>query len=411
MTMLGGPETAPGPFPEDQMLRLDRELDQRMMNLLRPRPKVTGQRSPHNMTHRPTHHHPPKPRPTGHIFGLRNGQIEGMGGGVMGVVGDEGGDGVMGGYERWSEGKIVERGGRGEEERIVVYDKERKTGRREKEEEEAKEYSEDRNKEREENYKENTNRNIEGDKENENQSYERRENERLKEKSEHKEDEEEEEKEEDYAIFDEFLDASTRCRLRQLASKVEALSQALHLAREECQQMASSKRESSRAVQAAERECRAMAKQTQVMKQELARLQKTNADLRLRVKELGQECQALRKEASEARQREACRGAGHTSLQGHLTRARAENLNLKEQLVNSKALHKEEVEELRRKLREGEEKRRDVERDRRELRAVTKKQDKLIEILHQQKSHLAAAKATAGLEQKFLSLIAPLHHP
>ncbi|XP_045105640.1 cilia- and flagella-associated protein 251-like [Portunus trituberculatus] len=295
--MLGGPEAVPGPFtfPEDQILRLDRELDQRMTNLLQPRPKMTGQRSPHSMTHRPAHH-PAKPHPAGHIFALRNGYIENWDGG--------GGGGGDGGERREEEEK---------------YNK------------------------REENTKE--------DKENGKQMREMGKDERKE--GNDKEKEEEEEEEEDYNIFDEFLDSSTRSCLHQLSGKVEALTHALHLAREECRQMASSKREANRAVQAAERECRAMAKQTQGLKQDSTRLQKTNTDLKLRVKELEQECQALRKEASEMRQREACRGAGHTSLQGQLTRARAENTSLKDQMVTSRALHKEEVEGLRRKLRDG----------------------------------------------------------
>ncbi|KAK3867347.1 hypothetical protein Pcinc_027187 [Petrolisthes cinctipes] len=216
-------------------------------------------------------------------------------------------------------------------------------------------------------------------------------------------------KEEQDAIFDDFLDTCTRSRLRLLTTKVASLTQALQAAKEECNSLTASKREANRAVQVGEVERRALSKRVIALQQDSTRLTRTNAQLNTRVKELTSECQALQKEVSSIYQREGERRGSHTALQAQLTRARSESASLRDQLASLKFRRKEEVEELRGQLAEAETKNRGLERARRNLAALTSKQQRLIEVLEKQKSNIAAGRAVAGLEEKFLATIAPLH--
>ncbi|KAK4320207.1 hypothetical protein Pmani_008898 [Petrolisthes manimaculis] len=218
-------------------------------------------------------------------------------------------------------------------------------------------------------------------------------------------------KEEQDAIFDDFLDTCTRSRLKLLTTKVASLTQTLQAAKEECNSLTASKREANRAVQVGEVERRALSKRVIALQQDSARLTRTNAQLNTRVKELTSECQAVQKEVSSIYHREGERRGSHTALQAQLTRARAESANLRDQLTSLKFRHKEEAEELRGQLAEAETKNRGLERARRNLATLTSKQQRLIEVLEKQKSNIAAGRAVAGLEEKFLATIAPLHPP
>lgn len=202
-----------------------------------------GRRSPHTTIHRPTHH-PAKTHPSGHVFRVVNGHIEGSTGGhaVRVQEGGGGSEGVQLRNGRCDGAKLVgvrddgahgreETGGDGREE---SYSEGKETEGREREEKEKEEeqYSKEIGGARREEEKEEESDKL--------STGERRETEEMKGNNKKKQEEnEEEEKEEDYAIFDEFLDVSTRARLRQMAGKVEALTQALHLAQEECRQMVS----------------------------------------------------------------------------------------------------------------------------------------------------------------------------
>ncbi|XP_045619351.2 LOW QUALITY PROTEIN: testis-expressed protein 9 [Procambarus clarkii] len=213
------------------------------------------------------------------------------------------------------------------------------------------------------------------------------------------------------AIFDEFLDQSTRIRIGHLTKKVMGLNQALKLSRDECKRLMSAKREASMAFHTAETERRNMNKQIQTLQQENSRLQTSNKCLQHRIKELTGECQGLRKELCSTRQSESDHRSGQSSIQAQLTRSRADNAAIRDQMAQIKTKHKEEVDELRAFVTESNSRIKDLERQQRNLYALVKKQECLITVLNKQKNNIAAAKVAACLEDKFLAIISPLQPP
>ncbi|XP_042226167.1 uncharacterized protein LOC121869084 isoform X2 [Homarus americanus] len=224
------------------------------------------------------------------------------------------------------------------------------------------------------------------------------------------EDEESNTREEE-AIFDEFLDHSTRVRINMLTKKVSALTEALKFAQGECKRLSCAKREASGAAQAAETERRTLSKQVHVLQQETSKLQKSNKHLQERVKELGGECQGLRKELSSRQQGECERRSAQSSHQAQLTRSRADNATLRDQMAILKTKHKEEVDQLRSSVANSNARVKELERQQRNYSALVKKQEKLITILNEQKNNIAAAKTVVGLEEKFLSVVSQLQPP
>ncbi|KAK7072060.1 hypothetical protein SK128_020061 [Halocaridina rubra] len=212
------------------------------------------------------------------------------------------------------------------------------------------------------------------------------------------------------AIFDEFLDQSTQFRLKALTTKIATLTEALQITQLECKRLVDAKQEAGATARAAELSRRTLSKQLQSQQKELAKHQKTNKHLQERVKELTSECQALRKELSSTRQSECERKSAQSSSHAQLTRVRADNASLKEQIGHMKMKHKEELDCLQSTLAGRNERIKELERDHRNFSSLMKKQENLIKVLNEQKANIGIAKAAAGLEEKFLELIAPLQH-
>lgn len=212
-------------------------------------------------------------------------------------------------------------------------------------------------------------------------------------------------------IFDEFLDHSTRIRIATLTKRAATLNEALKLTQEECKRLSQSMRSACTAAQVAERERRNMNKQVQTLQQELSKLQKVNKHSQQRVKDLTRECQSLRKELSSTRQSECERRNAQSSCEAQLTRSRADNAALRDQMANLVMRHKEETNQLHASIESSNSRFKETERWQRNVFALVQKQEKLIAVLNEQKNNVAAAKAVAGLEEKFLDIISPLQAP
>ncbi|XP_066973734.1 golgin subfamily A member 5-like [Macrobrachium rosenbergii] len=142
------------------------------------------------------------------------------------------------------------------------------------------------------------------------------------------------------AIFDDFLDQSTKIRIKTLTSKVSHLTDVLNVKQAECKKHAQAKQEALSSLQASEMSRRSMSKQLQNTQQELARLGKSNKHLSERVKELTSECQTLRKELAGSKQSHCEQKSATTSSRAQLTRLRTDNATLKEQIADLKKKHK-----------------------------------------------------------------------
>nr|XP_027236598.1 myosin-10-like isoform X1 [Penaeus vannamei] len=210
------------------------------------------------------------------------------------------------------------------------------------------------------------------------------------------------------AIFDEFLDQSTRYRISSLCKKVTHLNGTISVLQEECKRLLNAKKEACTRAHTSETERRTLNKQVLLLQQQTTKLQKSNKQLQDRVQELNIECQGLRKELSSHQHSENEHRSSQSSFQAQLTRAHSENASLREQISALKNRHKEELEQLRTALGSSNSKVKELERQQRNMNALVKKQDKLIGVLNEQKNNLAAAKAAAGLEEKFLNIITPL---
>ncbi|XP_047481869.1 myosin-11-like isoform X2 [Penaeus chinensis] len=216
---------------------------------------------------------------------------------------------------------------------------------------------------------------------------------------------------EENAIFDEFLDQSTRYRISSLCKKVTHLNGTISVLQEECKRLSSAKKEACTKAHTAETERRTLNKQVLLLQQQTTKLQKSNKQLQGRVQELNTECQGLRKELSSHHHSESEHRSSQSSFQAQLTRAHSENASLREQITTLKNRHKEELDQLRTALGSSNSKVKELERQQRNMSALVKKQDKLIGVINEQKNNLAAAKAAAGLEEKFLNIITPLQPP
>ncbi|XP_068218669.1 testis-expressed protein 9-like [Palaemon carinicauda] len=213
------------------------------------------------------------------------------------------------------------------------------------------------------------------------------------------------------AIFDDFLDQSTKIQIKLLRSKVSNLTEVLNVKQAECKKLTQAKQEALSSLQAAEKTRRVMSKQLQTTQQESARLCKSNKHLSERVKELTGECQMLRKELSNSKQSHCEQKSAQTSSRAQLTRLRAENTTLKEQIGDLKKKHKDELDELRSTQSSNSARIKDLERQQRNYCALVKKQELLIRVLNEQKINIGVAKTAACLEEKFLSILTPLQPP
>ncbi|XP_053627202.1 testis-expressed protein 9 isoform X2 [Cherax quadricarinatus] len=213
------------------------------------------------------------------------------------------------------------------------------------------------------------------------------------------------------AIFDEFLDQSTRVRISILTKKVKSLSETLKLSQEECKRLVHAKRVASVASSAAETERRNINKKVQNLHQENSKLQKSNKHLLQRVKELNGECQVLRKELASTQHSKCGHCSSQSFIQAQLTRARADNAALRDHTEKLKMKHKEELDQLHASVTSSNARIKELEREKRNFSALVKKQEHLITVLNEQKNNIAAAKAVACLEDRFLAIISPLQPP
>ncbi|XP_064090359.1 uncharacterized protein LOC135204199 isoform X2 [Macrobrachium nipponense] len=213
------------------------------------------------------------------------------------------------------------------------------------------------------------------------------------------------------AIFDDFLDQSTKIRIKALTSKVSHLTEVLNVKQAECKKHTQAKQEALSSLQTSEMSRRSMSKQLQTTQQELARLGKSNKHLSDRVKELTSECQILRKELTSSKQSQCEQKSATTSSRAQLTRLRTDNATLKEQIAELKKKHKDELDELRSTLTSNSAQIKELERQQRNYCALVKKQELLIRILNEQKINIGVAKTAACLEDKFLSILTPLQPP
>ncbi|XP_076054934.1 uncharacterized protein LOC143033414 isoform X2 [Oratosquilla oratoria] len=212
----------------------------------------------------------------------------------------------------------------------------------------------------------------------------------------------------DYDTFDDFLDQSTKLRIRSLMLRCKGLSEDLAKSQEDCRKLQREKKDVCENLHASEQERKKVCTQLKAVQTALSRQEKQTQNLQEEVKKLNQECKEIRKERDASHSAEGASKSLATSLEARLSRALIDNTKLRQQLKEETRKKKENHEVLKSTNEKQLHQIRGLERTNRDLMQLVGKQHKLIDNLKEQKNQIAAAKAAQCLQEQFLSIISPI---